>query len=197
MNDFLKEISAKASRTVKYWWLKLVAGILLIAMGVVVFFYPGESYMALVVFFGIAILISGIVQISMAIASPSYFTSRGWLIAGGILDIILGIILCSNLVVSAITIPFIVGIWALYRGIMTINFSSDMSMMHIPGSGWSIFFGVILILLSLMILFQPFSIGVPAVVVLLGVSFIMMGCTYIYISCILKRVHKFFDKEDK
>lgn len=194
MNDFLTDLSQRASRTVKYWWLKLVAGILLIAMGVAVFFYPGESYVALVLFFGIAILISGVVQLSLAIASNNYFTSRGSLIVGGFLDIFLGVVLCANPGISALTIPFILGIWAMYRGIMIISIAGDLSSFKIPGSGWAIFFGIILLLLSIMILFQPFSIGIPAVVILMAVVFIMMGISYIYLSLILKKVHTYFNK---
>ncbi len=181
----------QASRTVKYWWLKLIAGILLIAMGIVVCCYPLASYAALTVFFGVAILISGVVQLALAIASPNYFTSRGTYIICGILDLIIGVWLCCNPAITAITIPFLLGIWAMYRGFLIISFGSDLSSLKMPGSGWMIFFGIILLLLSIVIMVQPFSIGIPTLVILLAISFIMMGITYIYVAFKLKKIHTF------
>ena len=79
----------------KYWWLKLIAGLILIVAGIVTLWYPAASYEALTLVFGIVIIISGIVQLTVGIDNPRYYYSRGWAIASVIIDIIIGIIFCA------------------------------------------------------------------------------------------------------
>ena len=45
MKRHFDNLTAKAGRVVKHWWLMMLAGILCIAAGVAVFIFPMESYM--------------------------------------------------------------------------------------------------------------------------------------------------------
>ncbi|MDD2293280.1 MAG: DUF308 domain-containing protein [Bacteroidales bacterium] len=195
MDGYLENLAGKAGRTVKNWWLKLVAGIFLIAMGVIVFFYPVESYLTLSVFFGVAMLISGIVQIVIACSSRNLFMSRGYSVIGGVLDLILGIILCCVPGISAVTLPIILGCWLLYHSFMLIGLGSDLSSFGVSGSVWTIIGGILLLLFATFILFDPFAFGTSAVVAFLGTAFIVTGCIYIFISLKLKKIHTYFVKK--
>ncbi len=190
MEHPLNRIVEKTKNAVKYWWLLLIVGIALFAVGIIVFFYPGESYLALSIVFGIVLLLSGVIQLVLAIANQNYFTNRAWVIVGGIIDIILGIILCSNIALSAITLPFLLGFWLMYRGFMMIGLGSDMSTFRISGSTWTIIWGVLLILCSILVLLQPLAFGTSMVVALLGISFLVAGIASCYIAFQLKNVHK-------
>ena len=56
------------------WWLAILLGLFFFLMGIVVFFKPGDSYMALSVIFGIMVILSGIYEIYLG--SNSRIQSR-------------------------------------------------------------------------------------------------------------------------
>lgn len=187
----------KARRAVKNWWLMLLAGLLLVAAGIVVFCYPAESYVALSLLFGVAMLVSGVVQLALSIDSRNYFLTRGYVVVGGIVDLLLGIFLCCKPDVTLLVLPFVLGFWLLYHSFMIIGFASDLSTFRVPGSGWTIFGGVLLLILSILILIKPFAIGTSVVVVLTGCALLVAGIDMCYVAFRLKGIHKFFNERLK
>ncbi len=190
MGNFIEKIFESAARTVKCWWLFVLCGLLCLAAGIVVFRNPVESYLTLSLLFGVVILVSGIVGLVAALSSRNYFMMRGYNIVGAILDIIVGIMLCSMPSVTAVMLPIFLGIWAMYHSFMIIGFAGDLSAFNVPGSGWGIAAGILLLLLSILIIFKPFSVGTAAVVILTGVAFIVLGGIMIAGGLKLRRLHK-------
>lgn len=190
MGNFIQQISERAVRTVKCWWLFVLCGLLCIAAGFVVFCNPVESYLTLSLLFGVVILVSGVVELVAAFSSRNYFMMRGYNIVGGILDIIVGILLCSMPSVTAVLLPVFLGIWVMYHSFMIIGFAGDLSAFNVRGSGWGIAAGVILLLLSILIIFKPFSVGMATVVVLTGVALIVLGAIMIAGGIRLRKLHK-------
>lgn len=190
MANSLENLVESIKNAIKYWWLLLIAGILLCATGVIVFFYPGEAYLTLAILFGVVLLVTGIIQLVLAIANKNYFTRKAWAIVGSVLEIILGLILCFNIPLSAMTLPFILGFWLMYRGFMYIAFGSDLSTFHIKGYGWSIACGILLIIGSIFILLDPVLFGTSMVVAFLGISFVFSGISSCYAAFQLKNIHE-------
>ena len=164
MNNFSSLIE-NSKQAVRYWWLLLIIGIALFAVGVLIFVYPAQSYLGMSLVFGWLMLISGILEVVLSSANKHFITGRGWMMAGGIIEIILGIILIFNVGLSAATLPIFLGFWLMMRGFSAIGLGGDMNALEIAGSGWTIFTGVLLLLCSLWILFQPLVIGTTAVIV--------------------------------
>ena len=189
MSNFIQKISERAVRTVKCWWLFLLCGLLCIAAGIAVFCNPVESYLTLSLLFGIVMLASGIVELVVAFSSRNYFMMRGYNIVGGILDMIVGILLCSMPSITAALLPIFLGIWIMYHSFMIIGFAGDLSAFNVQGSGWGIASGVVLLLLSILIIFKPFSVGMSAVVILTGIALIVIGLIMISGSLRLRRLH--------
>ena len=158
----------KASRTVRHWWLYLITGILSIIAGIVVFCNPIESYLTLSIMFGILMLISGIVELVVSTTSRNYFTTRGYSIVNGILNLILGIFLCCYPRVTMLALPVILGVWMLLNSFTIIGLGSDMDSFRVRGSGWVIAGGVVLLFLSLGITFFPLTLGTASVIILTG-----------------------------
>lgn len=158
----------------KYWWTILIVGIAIFVLGIMIFARPGESYASLTVAFGILILLSGILQVTISV-TERYLPDRGWLIAGGVIEIILGVILLFNKAFTALTLPYFLAFWLLFRGFNLIGFASDMRSLKVSGMGWTIAFAILLIICSLLILFSPTVIGVGAVIILVGVAFLLAG----------------------
>ena len=55
----------------------LIAGLVCLVMGIVVFVFPLESYVTLAILFGVMMLAVGAIQLFVATTSGNYLTMRG------------------------------------------------------------------------------------------------------------------------
>lgn len=187
--DRFNEIVGKAGKIVRRWWLGLVLGVLLVVAGIVVFCNPVESYMALSVMFGVLMLLSGITELAVALGSRNFFMMRGYSIVGAILDLLLGIFLCVYPQVTLVVLPVVIGIWLLWHSFMVIGFGGDLSTFRLPGSGWTIFGGVMMLILGLMMVIMPLTVGVAALAFVTGCAMIVAGAMAIALSLKLRQLH--------
>lgn len=178
-----------SKRMVKYWWLLLLTGIALFVLGILIFIFPTQSYIGMSVVFGWVILISGIFQVVLSAVNRHFVTGRGWMLAGGIIEIVIGLILIFNTALSAASLPIFLGFWLMFRGFSAIGLGGDMNAMEIPGSGWTMTSGILLLLCSLWILFQPLVIGTAAVIIWVGISLLFAGISAFSLSLQLHKAH--------
>ena len=193
MKRHFETLTMKAARAIKHWWLYVVCGMLCIVAGIAVFAFPMDSYMTLGIIFGILMLFVGAVQLIVGASSGNYFAMRGYLIVGGVLDIILGIFLCVNPGVTLVLMPILLGIWMLYNSFIIMAFGGDMDTFNVSGSGWVMAGGILLMLLSIFVLVNPLSAGVATVVVLTGVGLIVFGILLCTLAVRMKDIHVQFD----
>lgn len=194
MKDVLITQLEHSKNALKYWWMILILGVTLFAIGVLIFAYPVATYLSLTLLFGIAIFFSGLANLALSTLNRNIITSRGWLIAGGIFEMVIGFILMIFPAISAQTLPVFLGFWLLLRSMNLIGMGSDMYSLSIPGSGWNLFTGILLMICSLVILFQPLLYGTEAVVIWVGVSFLVAGVSAFTLALQLKGVHKHFNR---
>ncbi len=194
MNSYFVSRWEKSKKAVRYWWLMLLLGIALFIVGIVIFAYPAASYLGMSVLFGFVILFSGIFEIVLSASNNHLVTGRGWLLAAGIIEAVLGLLLIFNVALSAAALPVFLGFWLLFRSFTLIGLGGDMNSMQVPGSVWTIVTGVLLLLCSLAILFQPVVFGAQAVVIWVGLSFLMAGISAAVFAFQLKNVHKAFQQ---
>ena len=195
MKRHFENLIDRATRAIKPWWLLLLAGILCVALGVAVFVFPLESYVTLSILFGVFLLVSGAAQLIIALSSGNYLMMRGYIIAGGVIDLLLGIFLCAFPAVSLVVLPIMMGICLLYHSFMIIAFGGDMETFRLSGSSWVICGGVILLILSLLVLANPLSVGIETVVVICGLGLLMLGVMLSAVSMKLKDIHTSLEKE--
>lgn len=193
MKRHFENLAAKASRAIKHWWLMLVAGILCIAAGICIFVFPVESYVTLSIMFGVLMLLVGAGQLVIASTSGNYLMMKGYFIVGGILDLILGIFLCVYPGVTLVVLPFMMGLWLMYHSFMLISFGGDMDTFKISGSGSMVILGILILVLSIFVLLNPFSAGVVTVLVVAGVGLILLGITFCMVASKLKELKKEFE----
>lgn len=189
MKRHFEHLTSRVARAVKHWWLMLIAGLLCIAMGIVVFVFPMQSYVTLAILFGVLMLVVGATQLAVAYMSGNYLTMRGYMIVGGALDLILGIFLCVYPDVTLLVIPVLVGLWLMYHSFMIIAWGGDMETFNLGGSGLVIVGGILLLLFSIFILINPLSAGVTTVIVLTGIGLILFGILTSLLSLKLKNIH--------
>lgn len=195
MKRRFENLTKKAGRAVRHWWLMMCAGVLCIAAGIAVFAFPLESYVTLSLLFGVLLLVVGVAKLIAASTSGNYFMMRGYVIVGGVLDLILGLFLCFSPGVTLMLLPIMMGFWMMYNSFVLIGFSGDFETFGIPGSGWVIGGGILLLILSILVLVNPFGAGIATVVVLAGVGLIVFGILLISLAMKLKEIHRNFDSE--
>lgn len=195
MKRHFENLTERAGRAVQHWWLMMLAGILCIALGIAVFVFPLQSYVTLSILAGILMLLVGAAQLIIASTSGNYLAMRGYMLVGGVIDLILGLLLCVYPGVTMALLPVMLGIWMMYNSFMMIAFGGDLETFRVKGSGWTILGGVLLLALSFVVLVNPFSAGIAAVIVLSGVGLIVFGILLCWAAKIFKDIDKSFERE--
>ncbi len=159
---------AKLISNSKSIWL-LIVSLLLIGSGIYVLFNPMTALVA-------SALVAGAIFILMGFGYLFDFRQcRSYMcLAIGILDVIVGIILLSNLGITAISIPMIFGLWCLFIGITQFVAALELKEEEIPFGNWLLAAGLIGIIFGLLIFFYP-SFGALTITFLMGAYLILYG----------------------
>lgn len=179
---------------VKNWWMLLILGIAVFLTGIFIFVYPGVSYMAMAMTFAVLVLVSGIVSVVVAASTSNPAIGKGWIMAGGIVEILLGLLLLIFPVTAVASLPFFLGFWLLFRSFRMIGVGANLASMKVPGGVWTIIVGALLLVCSVLILAQPVPLGVEAVVIWVGVSLVMAGIAMVISAFQLKGLHRHFEE---
>ena len=195
MKRHFEKLTERAGRAVKHWWLMMLAGLLCFAAGICVFVFPLESYVVLCILTGIMMLVSGAAQLIIASSSGNYLTMRGYMIAGGVIDLILGIMMCAWPGVTLAVIPIMLGIWMMYHAFMLIAFGGDLDTFRIKGGSWAVLGGMLLLILSFIVLVNPFRAGISVVIAFAGVGLLVLGLLICWMSFVLRDIYRTYEKE--
>ena len=180
----------KTEYLIKRWWLSLLVGILTIIVGFIILVNPVTSYYIFAIWLGAAIFISGLFGLMQSISSKNYFVRRGWLILANIADVIIGLILMFNAIISEVFMPTLLGFWLLYRGAAMLIQGFDLRDYGIRDAGWVIFYAALIIALSVAILWLPMTFGIEAVILFIAIAVIAYGISTISLSYRLWEVHR-------
>ncbi len=179
-------IFKEIKEAVKYWWLLLLTGLILVAVGIWVFASPATAYLSLSILFGASILTIGFFETVFAISARKSLEGWGWTLASGLLDIVIGSYLLTYPAVTMVILPFVLGFWLLFRGFSAIGFSFDVKAYDDSNWGWFLLFAIGIIFFALMILAVP-AFGVANIIVWTGLSFIFAGLFRIILAFRLKK----------
>ncbi|EQA44481.1 PF03729 repeat protein [Leptospira broomii serovar Hurstbridge str. 5399] len=168
-------------KAAKHWWIHVIVGILWIGVGIVTLFFPIQSYFGLSMAFSMILAMTGLFQISFAISNRNRFSGWGWSLALGILDIIVGSVLLFHPEITAITLPFILGFWLVFRGVTLISFALEVRSIQSYPWGWLLFSGIATILFALGILFFPL-LGMFTILIWAGAGFMIAGFGNMYLG---------------
>lgn len=130
----------------------LISGIIMLILGIVVWANPLSSLYAMAIYFGGAVFLLGCGYITFSFSEYS-----GWYFVVGLLDLFIGLILLTNLGLTIQTLPILFAFWFLATGVMQISGGLDIKKLGLPW-GWSIFSGILGIILAFLILsYQSFG----------------------------------------
>ncbi len=180
-------IFKEIKEAVKYWWLLLLTGLVLVAVGIWVFTSPATAYLSLSILFGACILTSGFFETVFSISARKSLEGWGWSLAGGLLDMAIGAYLLIYPGITMAILPFVLGFWLLFRGFSAIGFSFDMKSYGDLNWGWFLLLAIGIIFFAFMILGVP-AFGVANIIVWTGLSFVFAGVFRIILASNLKKL---------
>ena len=185
----MKTLFQTITRSVKNWYIPLIVGILMIAVGIYVFMVPLATYLTLTLLFCISFIIKGLLNIFFSIRNHKILQGWGWYLVGGLLLLAGGIILSIYPEISIVILPFVVGFTLLFSSFYLLGFSFEMKSLGILNWGYAAILSVIGVIFSFMLIVSPVISGL-SLVLLTGVSFIVTGGASIVLSFDLKRLKK-------
>lgn len=167
----------------------MLLGILFIIFSIYLMFAPLASYIALSILFSVSMFVSGLFEIAFAISNKNNISSWGWYLAGGIIDLILGIFLMANPGLSMSVLPFILAFWLMFRGFSATGYSMDLKRYGTRNWGWYMAFGILAILCSIGIIWQP-GIGAFTLVYMVAYALLIIGIFRVMLAFELRSLHK-------
>ena len=167
----MKTFIDKMDYAVKNWWLSLLVGLLYIIVAIYLMF------------------VSGLFEIAFALANKKGISSWGWYLAGGIIDLILGIFLMASPGLSMEVLPFVLAFWLMFRGFSATGYSMDLKRYGTRNWGWYMVFGILAILCSIGVIWQP-ALGAFTLVYMIAYALLIIGIFRVMLSFELKSLHK-------
>lgn len=150
----------------------LVRGLVALGFGLLAVFVPASTAKGLIFVFGIFCLIDGVLGLIAAfvLRGPRW----GWILFGGILGIVLGIIALRFPETIALAVLLLIAAWAMIAGAFLIAGSFSLKRLDAKGWYWSLVAGAVVLALGVLLLFNPVT-GVKSMVVLLGIFALISG----------------------
>lgn len=173
---------------VKHWYLSLILGILFIITGIWVILTPLESYLALSMLFSVTFFVNGFFEIVYSVSNRKLIDNWGWVLAGGIVDLLFGFWLMSSPLISIAVLPFVIGFILMFRSFSAIGFAIDMKSFGVKDWGWLLAIGILGMLCSFILLWNPMLAGLTAVI-WTSSAFMAIGVFRIWLSFKLKALH--------
>ena len=178
--------SAVLAALAENWWLLLLRGLVSIAFGLIAFFWPDITLVALTYLFGIYAILDGVVAIWAAFNAPLVGAGpRWWLGLSGVVSILAGIAAFAYTGMTMQVLLVIIAVWAIIIGLVLIwgaielrRILDDAWLLGLTGA-LSIAFGVILIA-------KPGA-GAVALVWTIGWFAIVFGSLYIALAFRLRK----------
>jgi len=182
---FISEIR----QVIRYWWIFPTSGTLLILFGAIVFAYSAAAYAGLTIYFEIAFVVNGVLEIVFALSNFRSMHGWGWHMAGGIFDLLVGVLLVSNPILAAVSLPFFAGFWLLFRSVSIIGRVFDLTTMPWSERSLLLVLGAAGLIFSFMILYNP-VLGALTLITWTALALFTIGVFYIYLGLHLRKLRE-------
>ena len=163
--------------------LKIIAGVLLIALGVYCLCNQDIAAMTAGLMIGVVMLISGVMEIVVFATTSGLLFGSGWLLLDGVLTVILSLFLLFNQWFTLLSLPFLFTLWLLFSGISRFVGALDLRALGVRSWGWILALSILLMAAGFVCMMDPW-VSVAAMGVTVGVVFLLEGVSAIFYGCI-------------
>ena len=150
-----------------------IAGILLIILGIITFFYPVEQLMTVSLIIGTGFIFSAVNNFT-----GFRYTRLKRFIAFGIIDFISGSLMLLRPGITAFLIPFVIGLWFFSNGMTKICASFWLGGADIHGWWIMLLDGIIMVIAALLICASPL-VSAVSIMILLSIVLVLAGISII------------------
>jgi uncharacterized membrane protein HdeD (DUF308 family) len=164
--------AGKRWKRIRAW--AMVWAILLAVAGLIALILPFEVGISIAIVLSILIIAAGVFHLIFAVVAGS-FGGYLWRTIIGILYMAGGIYLFMHPLLSLVSFTIVLGVVFLVEGILQVI--AFFAIRKLPGAGWSLFDGIVTILLAVLILVHWPSSAAWAISTLVGVNLLLSGIT--------------------
>lgn len=166
----------------RIWWLVMTIGILLIIGGLAYWFWPVAGYAVASVLFGWLLIVTGMVQLCVAVGQ-NHPRGWGWWLAGGVIDMFVGFMLVRNVILAEAVFPYFMAFIFIYWGL-----ESFISSVQGARRYWwlAIINGILMCLIGYFFIEGGISSTIFMSSFLVSIAFIYWGFTIAMASCEMK-----------
>ncbi|AGA78822.1 HdeD family acid-resistance protein [Echinicola vietnamensis] len=177
------------TKTIRHWYILFIVGLLFIILGIYTFVTPAKAYLALSFLFSMSFLITGLGEVMFAVINKRIFDRWGWILAFGIFNCLVGVLLLSRPEVSLATMPLYLGFLILFRSVGSISYAYEIK--HMGFSDWSslLFLGILGVIFSFILIWNP-VLGGLTIVSWTALCFLSIGILSVYLSFQLRKFGK-------
>ena len=164
----------------KHWLGFLIWGIVLLALGFIAISAATFTTVLSVIFIGTLLFVGGIV---MVIDAFTFWWKKGrgffLVLISGLIYFLIGCIFIMNPIFASESLTLLLGVFYLVIGLFRLGFCA---FARIPSWGWSLFSGLISLLLGLLILSNWPESSLFIIGLFVGIDLVFIGWTYIMTS---------------
>jgi len=102
------------------WWVLLLVGLTGIGVGLLTFYNPQATALALVFYVAIWAIATGLLQIAAAIRLRKQISGELWLILAGLASVVFGVLLITRPAAGALTLIWLFAVYAIAFGVLLI-----------------------------------------------------------------------------
>lgn len=179
-------ITAQNEQLARNWWAVALRGIAGIIFGLIALLVPGAVMLSLALLFGAYVIVDGVFGIVAAVRAAPAHGRWGWLLAEGVLNLIMGGIALALPAAAILVFVLIVGAWAVVTGLLMLAAAFRAHISH--GRGWLVFSGIISVVWGALLLISP-VIGAIILTVWLGAYALLFGVSLLVLAFKLRRRH--------
>lgn len=169
------------SKSSIFWWV-ILAGIALIALGTVAVVYDARTTVASVMLFGSLLVVAGAVQMIHSFQAQKWSTFFLWLL-DGVLRATVGTLLVLYPTSGAATLTLVLSFYFIAGGIYR---AIAASMLRFPSWGWTVFSGLVSIVLGVMLTMQWPESGLWFIGFAVGLDLIVSGWSLLMVASVIK-----------
>jgi len=167
------------------WWLLLLRGLVAIAFGVIAFFWPALTLVALTYLFGIYAIVDGLLALWAAFKLPGQAGPRWWLGLSGVVSILAGIVAFVYTGMTALVLLVFIAVWAIIIGVLQL-YAAIQLWKVIDNDWWLILSGLLSIAFGAVLIAWP-STGALALIWTIAWFALFFGCLFIGLAFELKK----------
>ena len=155
-------------RIAKNWWLFLILGLVTVVAGILAIVYPDITLLALGIFAGISLLMSGVMEIVDAIAGDP--GGRALTAIVGVLSLLAGLVCLRRPGESLLALVIVLGFWLIVEGV--VRFIGSFSVLE--DRALLMMLALLDIILGILILALP-KLSLVTLAILFAISLIARG----------------------